>query len=207
MNEPCLHLRFDLPNSMGLLYVTALMEIFSRAYKVGDRTFFCLTEPDGKSIAAMTAFHKPSEPGMFSFAAVFNLPIFGQLFLTIEKCAAVHDAVMVPNGKEVIRYIFIFPFTGIPFAYKDASVGAVKILWFVCHNGAFGFVVIVNGNICLDVSGIFQNAGKFYAIKIDAAGRKSTAADQDFLHICQTGIGLGVCIKIWDTISKSALGS
>ena len=138
---------------------------------------------------------------MFSFSGVFYLPIFGQLFLTIEKCAAVNDAVMVPDGKQVIGYVFVFPFTGIPFAHKDAAVGAVKILWFVCHNGAFGFVIIVNSNIRLDVSGIFQNAGKFHTVKIDATGRKSTTADQDFLHIW------AYVSKIWDTISRSALGS
>lgn len=143
----------------------------------------------------MTAFHKPCEPGMFSFPAVFDLPIFGQLFLTIEERAAIHDAVMMSNSKQVIGYVFVFPLTGVPFAYKNAAVGAVKILWFVCHDGAFGFVVIVNGDIRLNISGIFQNAGKFHTVKIDAAGRKGTAADQNLLYICQTGIRLGVCIK------------
>ena len=125
LDEPCLHLRFDLPNSMGLLYVTALMEIFSRADEVGDAPIFGTGKPDGKSITTMTAFHKPSEPGMFSFAGVFYLPIFGQLFLTIEKCIAIHDAIMVPDGKEVIGYIFIFPLAGIPFAHKDTAMGCL----------------------------------------------------------------------------------
>ena len=75
--------------------------------------------------------------------------------LTKEEGCAIHNALMVSHGKQMIGNILIFSFVGIPLADQNTAMYAVEILRWVRQNCPLGFVEIINGGIRADISRVF----------------------------------------------------
>ena len=59
------------------------------------------------------------EPSIFTFAGIFNLTVLGELFLAVEKCAAVDYPVVMADGQQMIVYTLILPLVCIPLDRKS----------------------------------------------------------------------------------------
>lgn len=140
---------------MGLLCGTGFMQIFSRTAEIRYLSVFRLAEADGKGIAAVSAFYQACQPRVLALICIFDLPIARQLLLTKEEGCAIHNALVVSHGKQMIGNILIFSLVGIPFADQNTAMHAVEILRWVRQNCPLGFVEIINGGIRADISRVF----------------------------------------------------